>query len=110
MSAVLDLPIEATRVLAPVYVVVVLLAVALVAPTPGVLARRSVWWPAAALAAGLGAIAGSLAVWVVVDGSNIKLWGGKARDFNNATHINRRNMRRLLRYVVAHSDGALKIR
>jgi hypothetical protein len=45
--------------------------------------------------------------FVVVDGSDIRLWGGKARDFNNATHINRRNMRRLLRYVIAHSDGAL---
>jgi len=45
--------------------------------------------------------------FVVVDGSDIRVWGGKARDFNNATHINRRNMRRLLRYVVAHSDGAL---
>ncbi len=67
MSAVLDLPIEATRVLAPVYVVVLLIAVALIAPVPGVLARRSVWWPAALLAAGLGALAGSLAVWVVVD-------------------------------------------
>ena len=46
--------------------------------------------------------------FVVVDGSNTRVWGGKARDFNNATHINRRNMRRLLRYVVAHSDGALE--
>jgi hypothetical protein len=46
--------------------------------------------------------------FVVVDGSDTRVWGGKARDFNNATHINRRNMRRLLRYVVAHSDGALK--
>ncbi len=46
--------------------------------------------------------------FVVVDGSDIRVWGGKARDFNNATHINRRNMRRLLRYVVAHSHGALK--
>ena len=48
--------------------------------------------------------------FVVVDGSDIRVWGGKARDFNNATHINRRNMRRLLRYVVAHSDGALSPR
>lgn len=46
--------------------------------------------------------------FVVVDGSNIRVWGGKARDFNNATHINRRNMQRFLRYIVAHSDGALK--
>jgi len=48
--------------------------------------------------------------FVVVDGSNIHVWGGKASDFNNATHINRRNMRRFLRYIVAHSDGALKNR
>jgi hypothetical protein len=45
--------------------------------------------------------------FVVVDCSNISKWGGKARDFNNATHVNRRNMRRMLRYVVAHSHGAL---
>ena len=35
-------------------------------------------------------------------------WGGTARDWSNATHVNRANMRRLLRYVVAHSDGALR--
>jgi hypothetical protein len=46
--------------------------------------------------------------FVVVDCSDTRLWGGKARDFNNATHVNRRNMRRMLRYIVAHSDGALK--
>jgi len=45
--------------------------------------------------------------FAVVDCSNIHVWGGKARDFNNATHVNRRNMRRMLRYIVAHSDGAL---
>jgi hypothetical protein len=45
--------------------------------------------------------------FVVVDGSDIRVWGGKARDFSNATHINRANMRRLLRYVVKHSHGAL---
>jgi len=46
--------------------------------------------------------------FVVVDCSDIRVWGGKARDFNNATHINRRNMRRMLRYIVANSHGALK--
>ncbi len=46
--------------------------------------------------------------FIVVDCSNIHVWGGKAKDFNNATHVNRRNMRRMLRYIVAHSDGALK--
>jgi hypothetical protein len=45
--------------------------------------------------------------FVVVDCSNIKLWHGKAKDFNNATHVNRRNMRRMLRYIVANSHGAL---
>jgi hypothetical protein len=45
--------------------------------------------------------------FVFVDCSDIRLWGGKARDFNNATHVNRRNMRRMLRYIVAHSHGAL---
>ena len=29
-------------------------------------------------------------------------------DWSNATHVNRANMRRLLRYVVAHSAGALR--
>ncbi len=48
--------------------------------------------------------------FVVVDCSNIHLWGGKARDFNNATHVNRRNMRRMLRYIVKNSDGALSPR
>ena len=46
--------------------------------------------------------------FVVVDCSDTRVWGGNARDFNNATHINRRNMRRMLRYIVAHSDGALR--
>jgi hypothetical protein len=46
--------------------------------------------------------------FVVVDCSNIKLWHGKAKDFNNATHVNRRNMRRMLRYIVANSHGALR--
>lgn len=46
--------------------------------------------------------------FVVVDCSDISKWGGKARDFNNATHVNRRNMRRMLRYIVARSHGALK--
>lgn len=46
--------------------------------------------------------------FVVVDCSDIRKWGGKARDFNNATHVNRRNMRRMLRYVVSHSHGALR--
>ncbi|HLX32044.1 MAG TPA: hypothetical protein VKR79_04670 [Gaiellaceae bacterium] len=46
--------------------------------------------------------------FVVVDCSDIRTWGGKAKDFNNATHVNRTNMRRMLRYIVKHSDGALR--
>src|SRR6266516_1888195 len=45
--------------------------------------------------------------FVVVDGEDISRWGGSPQQFTNATHINRRNMRRLLRYVVAHSNGTL---
>jgi hypothetical protein len=46
--------------------------------------------------------------FVVVDCSDIRKWHGKAPDFSNATHVNQRNMRRMLRYIVAHSDGALR--
>jgi hypothetical protein len=45
--------------------------------------------------------------FVLVDCQDIRVWGGVARDFSNATHVNWRNMRRLLRYVVAHDEGAL---
>ena len=46
--------------------------------------------------------------FVFVDAQDIRRWGGTARDWSNATHVNRANMRRLLRYVVAHSHGALR--
>jgi hypothetical protein len=48
--------------------------------------------------------------FVVVDGSNIHLWHGMTgKDgWNNATHINRANMRLFLHYIWLHSDGALK--
>lgn len=46
--------------------------------------------------------------FVFVDAQDIRKWGGTARDWSNATHINRANMRRLLPYIVAHSDGALR--
>ena len=46
--------------------------------------------------------------FAVVDGQNIYAWGGKPIDFANATHVNWKNMRRLLEYIVARSDGALK--
>jgi hypothetical protein len=33
--------------------------------------------------------------------------GGTDYDWSNASHVDRANMRRMLRYVVSHSDGAL---
>jgi hypothetical protein len=45
--------------------------------------------------------------FVVVDCRDIRAWGGSADDFTNPTHVNWRNMRRMLRYIVAHSAGAL---
>ncbi|HEV8102501.1 MAG TPA: hypothetical protein VGP69_02085 [Gaiellaceae bacterium] len=46
--------------------------------------------------------------FVVVDCENVHTWGGTASDWSNAGHVNRFNMRRMLRYIVAHSDGALR--
>ena len=46
--------------------------------------------------------------FVLVDCQDIRKWGGTAGDWSNATHVNRANMRRMLRYVVAHSHGALR--
>jgi Cyclic nucleotide-binding domain len=48
--------------------------------------------------------------FVVVDAQDIRRWRGSPTEWTNATHINRRNMRRLLRYVVTHSEGALRSR
>lgn len=45
--------------------------------------------------------------FVVVDCQDIRTWGGTDDDWSNATHVNRANMRRMLRYIVTHSDGAL---
>ena len=45
--------------------------------------------------------------FVVVDCEDIHTWGGTDTDWTNSTHVDRANMRRMLRYVVAHSDGAL---
>jgi hypothetical protein len=45
--------------------------------------------------------------FVVVDAEDIRTWHGVATDFSNVNHVNLRNMRRLLTYVVAHSHGAL---
>ena len=52
------------------------------------------------------------AVWrrydfAVVDCENIHTWGGTDSDWSNATHVNQINTRRMLGYIVAHSDGAL---
>jgi hypothetical protein len=46
--------------------------------------------------------------FVFVDCQDIRKWGGNDYDWSNATHVNRSNMRRMLRYVVAHSQGALR--
>jgi hypothetical protein len=45
--------------------------------------------------------------FVLVDCEDIGRWGGTSSDWVNATHVGSANMRRELRYVVAHSDGAL---
>jgi hypothetical protein len=46
--------------------------------------------------------------FVFVDCQDIRKWGGTAYDWSNSTHVNRANMRRMLRYIVAHSHGALR--
>lgn len=46
--------------------------------------------------------------FVVVDCEDSRKWHGAKNDWTNATHVNRANMRRELRYIVAHSDGALR--
>jgi hypothetical protein len=45
--------------------------------------------------------------FVVVNCQDIHNWGGTDYDWNNASHVDRANMRRMLRYIVNHSDGAL---
>jgi hypothetical protein len=46
--------------------------------------------------------------FVVVNCEDIHVWGGTDYDWKNATHVDQLNMRRMLRYVVAHSKGALR--
>ena len=46
--------------------------------------------------------------FVVVNCEDMRRWHGTAYDWSNASHVNRANMRRELRYVVAHSRGALR--
>jgi hypothetical protein len=45
--------------------------------------------------------------FVDINGEDISVWGGKASDFGSVDHIDRYNMDRLLKYVVAHSNGVL---
>jgi hypothetical protein len=45
--------------------------------------------------------------FVFVDAEDIQDWGGSPTGFANATHVDRPNMRRLLDYIVANSQGAL---
>jgi hypothetical protein len=46
--------------------------------------------------------------FVLVDCEDSRKWGGNRYDWTNATHVNRANMRLELRYIVAHSHGALR--
>jgi hypothetical protein len=45
--------------------------------------------------------------FILVNGEDIRTWGGKASDFASFNHIDRTNMNRLLAYVVHHSHGVL---
>jgi len=45
--------------------------------------------------------------FVVVDCQDIHKWGGTDSDWTNDSHVDRANMHRMLRYIVAHADGAL---
>ena len=45
--------------------------------------------------------------FVLVNAEDIHTWGGNASDFTDIDHIDRKNMNRLLRYVVHHSNGVL---
>ncbi len=46
--------------------------------------------------------------FVVVNAEDSRKWGGKQNDWTNASHVNRANMRFELKYIVAHSKGALR--
>jgi hypothetical protein len=46
--------------------------------------------------------------FVLVNCEDERRWGGDPSDWSNASHVNRANMRRELRYIVAHSDGVLR--
>jgi hypothetical protein len=46
--------------------------------------------------------------FVAVDCEDSRKWGGNPQDWSNASHVNRKNMRLELRYIVAHSHGVLR--
>jgi hypothetical protein len=46
--------------------------------------------------------------FVVVNCEDSHRWGGTPSDWSNASHVNRANMGRELRYIVAHSQGLLR--
>ena len=46
--------------------------------------------------------------FVLVDCQDISRWGGSPEDFTSATHVNRANMRRMLVYIAANSQGAFR--
>jgi hypothetical protein len=46
--------------------------------------------------------------FVLVNCEDIHKWHGTRSDWSNASHVNRANMRRELRYIVARSDGVLR--
>lgn len=46
--------------------------------------------------------------FVLVDCEDIGTWHGSTAHFDEATHVDRVNMRKMLTYIVAHSDGALR--
>lgn len=46
--------------------------------------------------------------FVLVNCEDMHKWHGTLEDWSNASHVNRANMRRELRYIVAHSGGVLR--
>ena len=46
--------------------------------------------------------------FVLVNCEDIHAWNGSPKDFSNPTHVNWRNMRRMLGYIVGHSDDTLR--
>jgi len=46
--------------------------------------------------------------FVLVNCEDVSKWGGTTTDWSNASHVSRVNMRRELRYIVAHAHGVLR--